>query len=409
MIVYAITERIQTMIIEPKTRGFICTTAHPVGCDENVRRMIKYTMEHPAAGECLQARPKNVLVSGSSTGYGLASRIAAAFGGKAATVGVAFEKPSVNGRPASAGWYNTAAFDKYASAAGLTSINIMGDAYGTAAKDAACAAIREHLGKVDLVVYSLAAPRRTLADGTTVSSVLKPVGAPYTGKSVDLRTKTLSEVTLEPAAEAEVADTVRVMGGEDWRAWINRLHAEGLLADGFTTVAYSYLGPALTHAIYKDGTIGMAKNHLKATADAIAADYGVRALISVNKALVTQSSAAIPVVPLYISILFKEMQARGTHEGVIEQMVRMMEKLYDGETPLDEAGMLRMDDYEMEPSLQAKIAGMWETLTDENLAEAADFAAYDREFLRLFGFGTEGVDYAQDVSPEVPLGHLVTL
>ncbi|MBE6611449.1 MAG: trans-2-enoyl-CoA reductase family protein [Ruminococcaceae bacterium] len=392
------------MKIEPKTRGFICTTAHPIGCDENVRQMIKYTLEHKP--NCTM--PKNVLVIGSSTGYGLASRIAAAFGGGAATVGVAFEKPSVNGRCASAGWYNTAAFDKYASAHGLYSANVMGDAYSEAVKDAVCGIIRRDMGKIDLLIYSLAAPRRTLADGTTVSSTLKPVGASYTGKSVDLRTKALSEVTLEPASEQEIADTVRVMGGEDWQAWVDKLAAEGLLAEGFTTAAYSYIGPALTHAIYKDGTIGHAKAHLKATADKIAAEHGVRALISVNKALVTQSSAAIPVVPLYISILFGEMKKRGTHEGVIEQMVRMMDKLYGG-AELDAEGMLRMDDWEMEADLQAHIAGLWETLTDENVSDHADFSEYDREFLRLFGFMTDGVDYEADADPDVPVGHLTTV
>ncbi len=393
------------MIIEPKTRGFICTTAHPMGCDENVRRMIKYTLEHKSG----ENYPKRVLVIGSSTGYGLASRIAAAFGGGASTIGVAFEKPSLNGRCASTGWYNTAAFDKYASAHGLYSANVMGDAYSDAVKDEVCALIKRDLGQIDMLVYSLAAPRRTLADGTTVSSVLKPIGAPYSGKSVDLRTKALSEVTLEPATEAEIADTVRVMGGEDWQAWMDKLASEGLIGDGFTTAAYSYIGPSLTHAIYKDGTIGQAKAHLAATAENIASKYGVRALISVNKALVTQSSAAIPVVPLYISILFREMKALGTHEGVIEQMDRMMKKLYSGATELDSDGMLRMDDYEMEPSLQAKIASLWETLTSENVSEYADFSEYDREFLKLFGFMVDGVDYSADVDPDVPVGHLTTV
>ena len=394
------------MIIEPKTRGFICTTAHPVGCDENVRAMIKYVLEHK---ENADAMPKRVLVIGSSTGYGLASRIAAAFGGGAATVGVAFEKPAQGARCASAGWYNTAAFDKYASAHGLFSANVMGDAYSDAVKDEVVSLIRRELGGIDLLIYSLAAPRRTLSDGTTVSSVLKPVGGSYTGKSVDLRTHALSEVTLEAASDEEITATVKVMGGEDWQAWVDRLASEGLLSESFTTAAYSYIGPALTHAIYKSGTIGHAKDHLAATADAIAKKYGVRSLISVNKALVTQSSAAIPVVPLYISILFAEMKARGTHEGVIGQMDRMMKKLYGGETVLDENGMLRMDDYEMEPSLQEKIAGIWETLTGENLADFADFHEYDSEFLKLFGFGVEGVDYTADVDAAVSIGHLMII
>ncbi|MBQ8509245.1 MAG: trans-2-enoyl-CoA reductase family protein [Clostridia bacterium] len=395
------------MIIEPRTRGFICTTAHPTGCDENVRRMIKYVLENKNTSA---DAPKNVLVIGSSTGYGLASRVAAAFGYGAKTVGVAFEKPSVNGRPASTGWYNTAAFDKYASAAGLYAANVMGDAYSDAAKDAVCDIIRRDLGKIDLLVYSLAAPRRTMPDGETVSSVLKPVGEPYTSMSIDLRTHTLSEISLQPATDAEIADTIKVMGGDDWKRWMKRLSDEGLLADNFTTVAYSYIGPELTHAIYTNGTIGQAKRDLAESAKAIADAYGVRALVSVNKALVTQSSAAIPVVPLYISILFAEMKKRGTHEGVIEQMHRMMGKLY-GDTPceLDGEGRLRMDDWEMEPELQNRISEIWGSLTNENLSEYADFAEYDSEFLKLFGFGVEGVDYAADVEPDLPVGHLTTL
>lgn len=394
------------MIIEPKTRGFICTTAHPVGCDENVRRMIKYVLENKCENASM---PKRVLVIGSSTGYGLASRIAAAFGGGAATVGVAFEKPAQGARCASTGWYNTAAFDKYASAHGLFCANIMGDAYSEAVKDEVCALIKRELGGIDMLVYSLAAPRRTMADGTTVSSVLKPVGKPYTGTSIDLRTHKLSEVTLEPANDDEIAATVKVMGGDDWQAWMKRLSSEGLLDDNFTTVAYSYVGPELTHAIYKDGTIGQAKADLKAAADRIAACYGVRSLVSVNKALVTQSSAAIPVVPLYISILFREMKRLGTHEGVIEQMDRMMKKLYGGNTELDPDGLLRMDDYEMDSALQARIADIWSKLNDDNVSEYADFNEYDSEFLKLFGFGVEGVDYGADVSAELSCGHLTVV
>ena len=350
--------------------------------------------------------PKKVLVIGSSTGYGLASRIASAFGGGAATVGVAFEKPASGNRCASAGWYNTVAFDKYASAHGLYCANVMGDAYSKAVKDAVCEIIKRDLGKIDMLVYSLAAPRRTMPDGATVSSVLKPVGKQYTGTSVDLKTHALSSVTLEPATDEEIANTVKVMGGDDWQAWVRRLSDEGLLAENSTTVAYSYIGPELTHAIYTDGTIGKAKADLKAAADKISSDYGVRSLVSVNKALVTQSSAAIPVVPLYISILFKQMKALGTHEGVIEQMDRMMKKLYGGNTVLDELGMLRMDDYEMEPSLQAKIDEIWSKLTDENVDEYADFAEYDSEFLRLFGFEVDGVDYTSDVDADRAIGHL---
>ena len=394
------------MIIEPKTRGFICTTAHPVGCDEIVRKMIKYTLENKKPDANM---PKRVLVIGSSMGYGLASRIAAAFGGGASTVGVAFEKPAQGTRCASAGWYNTAAFDKYASAHGLYSANIMGDAYSSDVKKAVCEIIKRDLGGIDMLVYSLAAPRRTMPDGTTVSSVLKPVGEPYSGTSIDLRTHSLSEVTIDPASEAEIEATVKVMGGDDWKAWMACLESEGLLSSDFTTVAYSYIGPKLTHAIYKDGTIGKAKADLLACASDISEKYGVRALVSVNKALVTQSSAAIPVVPLYISILFKEMMKLGTHEGVIEQMVRMMDKLYCGKTVLDAEGRLRMDDYEMDESLQNRILEIWNGLSESSVSEVADFSTYDREFLKLFGFGEEGVDYGADVSHELEIGHLTVV
>ncbi len=395
------------MKIEPKTRGFICTTAHPTGCDENVRGMIQYVMKNKK--EPNDRMPKKVLVIGSSTGYGLASRIAAAFGCGAATIGVAFEKPASGVRTASAGWYNTAAFDKYASAAGLISFHVMGDAYSEACKKEVFDLIRREFGQIDLLVYSLAAPRRTMPDGSTVSSVLKPVGAPYGGLTVDMRTGQLYEVSLEPAAPEEIEATVKVMGGGDWADWVRGLKGEGLLADSFTTVAYSYIGPALTHAIYTDGSIGQAKADLKRTADEMAKEHGIRSLVSVNKALVTQSSAAIPVVPLYISILFREMKKRGTHEGVIEQMHRMMDKLYGPITELDENGYLRMDDWEMEPELQKTIEDIWPMLTQENVADYADFDAYTKDFLGLFGFGADGVDYEADTDAGVNIEHLVSV
>lgn len=345
------------MIIKPKVRGFVCVTAHPEGCAAHVQEWI----QHVKSQGPIQQGPKKVLVIGSSTGYGLASRIAAAFGSGAATMGVFFERPSEEGRPATPGWYNSIAFTRAARAAGLYARNFMGDAFTNELKAQVIAAIKADLGQVDLVVYSLAAPRRTHpVTGVVHKSCLKPVGVPYTNKTVDTDKGIVSEVTIDPANDTDLADTIAVMGGEDWELWIKALRDAGALAPGAQSVAYSYIGPAVTWAIYKNGTIGLAKNDLERAARAIDAQLkpsGGRAFISVNKALVTQASSAIPVVPLYISILYKIMKAEGTHEGCIEQMYRLFAtQMYNGHTPkLDEAGRVRVDDWEMRPEIQAAV------------------------------------------------------
>lgn len=393
------------MIIKPKVRGFVCVTAHPEGCAAHVQEWIRHVQKQ---GPISQG-PKKVLVIGSSTGYGLASRITAAFGSGAATVGVFFERPSEEGRPATPGWYNSIAFTQAARAAGLYARNFMGDAFTNEMKAQVVAAIKADLGQVDLVVYSLAAPRRTHpTTGAVHKSCLKPVGAPYTNKTVDTDKGIVSEVTIEPASEAEVADTVAVMGGEDWELWIKALRDAGALAPGAQSVAYSYIGPEVTWAVYKNGTIGLAKNDLERAARAIDAQLkpsGGRAFISVNKALVTQASSAIPVVPLYISILYKIMKQAGTHEGCIEQMYRLFAtQMYNGHTPkFDEAGRVRVDDWEMRPEIQAAVVKIWPEVTTENLAALTDIAGYREEFLKLFGFGLKGVNYDADTEPHVPM------
>lgn len=392
------------MIIKPKIRGFICTTAHPEGCAESVRRQIAVVKARkPVAG------PKKVLVIGASTGYGLATRIAAAFGSGADTVGLFFERPSSDDRTATAGWYNTAAFEKAAREAGLVAESLNGDAFSQAVKDEAVRLVREKLGKADLVVYSVAAPRRTdPVTGEVYGSVLKPIGQAFGNKSVNVQNGVVSEVTLEPATDEEILHTTKVMGGEDWTLWLQLLARENLLADNVVTLAYSYIGPEVTHAIYREGTIGRAKDDLEATAKRLTAELaplGGRAYVSVNKALVTQASSAIPVVPLYISMLYKLMKAKGTHEGCIEQMARMLERIYgaEGEMPTDAAGRIRMDDWEMEAAIQAEITKAWAGVTTETLPELGDLEGYRQDFLQLFGFGFDNVDYDADVNPNVQL------
>ncbi len=393
------------MIIKPKVRGFVCVTAHPQGCAAHVQEWIDYVK---AQGPIKQG-PKKVLVLGSSTGYGLASRITAAFGSGAATVGVFFERPSEEGRTATPGWYNSIAFTHAARAAGLYARNFMGDAFTHEMKQQVVAAIKADLGQVDLVIYSLAAPRRTHpTTGVVHKSCLKPVGVSYTNKTVDTDKGIVSEVTIDPATEAEVSDTIAVMGGEDWEMWINALHDAGVLAPGAQSVAYSYIGPEVTWAIYKNGTIGLAKNDLERAAKAIDTQLkasGGRAFISVNKALVTQASSAIPVVPLYISILYKIMKAAATHEGCIEQMQRLFStQMYNGQTPkLDETGRVRVDDWEMRPAIQSAVVQIWPAVTTENLAGLTDIAGYREEFLKLFGFGLKGVNYDAETEPHVPM------
>jgi len=393
------------MVIKPKVRGFVCITAHPAGCAAHVQESIDYVRKKGP----LKNGPKNVLVIGASTGYGLASRIAAAFGSGAATLGIFFERPSEDDRPATPGWYNSIAFTRAARAAGLKAFNLNGDAFSENLKRQAIDLIKREMGPIDLVVYSLASPRRTHPKtGAVHKSVLKPIGASYTNKTVDTDKGIVSNITIEPAVEAEIADTVAVMGGEDWEMWMHALDAASLLAPGGTAVAYSYIGPEVTWPIYKNGTIGLAKNDLERAGkriDALLKLNRGRAFISINKALVTQASSAIPVVPLYISILYKIMKARGTHEGCIEQMQRLFAtQLYSGQgLQFDSGGRVRVDDLEMNPDVQAEIARVWPQVETENLATLTDIAGYRAEFLKLFGFGLPGIDYNADIEPHIPM------
>jgi enoyl-[acyl-carrier protein] reductase/trans-2-enoyl-CoA reductase (NAD+) len=390
------------MIVQPKIRGFICTTAHPVGCAKHVADQIAVVK-----GRGLVANgPKKVLVIGSSTGYGLSSRIAAAFGSNAATVGVFFERAAEGNRTGTAGWYNTAAFEKEAAAAGLYARSFNGDAFSDAIKEEVIAAIKADLGQVDCVVYSLASPRRTdPKTGAVYNSVLKPIGDTYTNKNLNTNTGVVNEVTIEPAVGDDVAQTTAVMGGEDWEMWMDALMEAGVLAQGIQTVAYSYIGPEVTWPIYKNGTIGRAKEdveRVQKVLDARLAPLGGKAWVSVNKALVTQASSAIPVVPLYISLLYKVMKDQGTHEDCIEQMDRLFrDRLYSGSPQPDDAGRIRVDDWEMAAPVQKLVDQRWKEVNTENLAELGDFDGYKSSFLRLFGFGLEGVDYSLDTDVTV--------
>lgn len=386
------------MIVKPVVRGFICTTAHPTGCIKLVDDQIDFVQQRsPLPG------PRNALVIGASTGYGMASRIVSAFGAGAGTVGVFFERPSNSKRTASTGWYCAHAFDERARRAGLATHSVNGDAFSDEIKAETIEAIRSEVGNVDLVVYSLASPRRRHPrSGELFQSTLKPIGQTYRSKAADLNTDQVVEAEIEPATEDEIRQTVAVMGGEDWKMWIEALQRAGVLASRATTVAYSYIGPELTRPIYRDGTIGQAKRHLEATVKEIGellAPSSGRALISVNKAVVTQSSAAIPAVPLYISILFDVMKEKGLHERCIEQCYRLFaEHLYSGGPVRPDAkGRLRLDDLEMRPDVQAEVAARWERVTTENLHELADVSGYKIDFLKLFGFELDGIDYEADV------------
>lgn len=392
------------MMIQPKIRGFICTTAHPAGCAAAVSAQIQTVKT-----KGMFPGPKRVLVIGASTGYGLASRIVATFGAGAKTIGVFFEKEADEKRTASPGWYNSAAFETFAQAEGYYAKSLNGDAFSDAMKEQVIALIREDWGQVDMVVYSLASPRRTLPEsGETVTSALKPIGETFHGRTVDAFRGEVKDVSIEPATEDEIKHTIDVMGGDDWERWIDQLAKANVLADGVVTVAYSYLGPKLTHAIYKDGTIGQAKVHLKETADRLQkklAPLHGQAVVSVDKAVVTQASAAIPVVPLYISILFKLMKERGTHEGCIEQIDRLFrEHLYVAlPKPRDADGYIRIDDLEMDAALQQEIEALWPKITSENLNELTDVSGYCDDFYRLFGFNIEGVDYNKEIDPCVKI------
>jgi enoyl-[acyl-carrier protein] reductase/trans-2-enoyl-CoA reductase (NAD+) len=394
------------MIIKPRTRGFICTTSHPVGCAAQVQEQIDYVKSKPQLNG-----PRNVLVIGASTGYGLASRVVSAFGAGANTIGIYRPSSSTEKRTASAGWYNSAAFEKAAEEAGLKSYSITGDAFANETREKTVELIRSELGQVDLVVYSVASARRTDPNtGEVFNSVLKPIGQSYTNKTVNFHTGEVTSVTIDPASDEEIRQTVTVMGGDDWELWMDALQQGGVLADNATTIAFSYIGPELTHAIYRDGSIGQAKNHLEETAhklnDRLSAKGG-RAYLTVAKALVTQSSSAIPVVPLYISALYKVMKEKGLHEGCIEQLQRLFaDRLYaGGEVPTDSKGRIRIDDWEMRADVQEEVAKLWNELNTENIYDLSDLEGYRKEFFQLFGFETDGVDYEADVDPNVEVLH----
>jgi enoyl-[acyl-carrier protein] reductase/trans-2-enoyl-CoA reductase (NAD+) len=395
------------MIIEPRMRGFICLTAHPKGCEQNVKNQIDYVK---SKGKIDGA--KRVLVIGASTGFGLASRISSAFGCDAATIGVFFEKPSSEGKTATPGWYNSAAFENEAHKAGLYAKSINGDAFSNEIKQQTMDMIKSDLGQVDLVIYSLASPVRLDPEtGVLHRSTLKPIGTTFTNKTVDFHTGNVSQVSIEPANQEDIDNTVKVMGGEDWTLWIEGLKCAGLLAEGATTIAYSYIGPAVTEAVYRKGTIGRAKDHLEATAFTITdslKDLNGKGYVSVNKALVTQASSAIPVIPLYISLLYKIMKAQGIHEGCIEQIQRLYsERLYTGkDISTDSNGRIRIDDWEMREDVQAQVSDLWNKATTESLGEIGDLAGYKQDFLNLFGFGFDTVDYKADTDEMIQVSSI---
>lgn len=392
------------MVIEPRMRGFICLTSHPKGCEKNVLNQIDYVK---SKGSIEGA--KKVLVIGASTGFGLASRITSAFGSNAATIGVFFEKAPQEGKTASPGWYNSAAFETQAKKAGLYAKSINGDAFSTEVKNKTIELIKADLGKIDLIIYSLASPVRTHpVTGVTHRSLLKPIGQSFTNKTVDFHTGIVSNITIEPCNEEDIANTVAVMGGEDWEMWMDALVKADVLSENAMTVAYSYIGPQLTEAVYRKGTIGRAKDHLEATAFTISEKLKSikgKAYVSVNKALVTQASSAIPVIPLYISLLYKTMKAKGLHEGCIEQIQRLFsERLYTKQAiPTDDKGRIRIDDWEMRDDVQAIVAELWTQATTESLPELGDLNGYKSDFLNLFGFGFTGINYLEDVSELVEI------
>lgn len=389
------------MIIKPKIRGFICTTTHPLGCEANIREQIEFTRAQPKLDG-----PKRVLVIGASSGYGMSSRIAAAFGSDASTIGVFFEKPGTEKKTGTAGWYNAASFERLAHEAGLYAKSINGDAFSHQAKQQVIDLIKADLGQIDLVVYSLASPVRKMPDsGEVIRSVLKPIGETYRSTAIDTNKDCIIETEIEPATEDEVAATVQVMGGEDWQLWVDALADAGVLADGCKTVAYSYIGTDITWPIYWHGALGKAKQHLDDTAsrlNARLADIGGQANVAVLKSVVTQASSAIPVMPLYLSMVFKVMKEQGIHEGCMDQVWRLFRTgLYGSDAQMDDAQRYRLDDWELRDDVQNACRELWPQVTTENLFELTDYAAYKDEFLKLFGFGLESIDYEQDVSPLV--------
>ena len=396
------------MVIKPKIRGFICTNAHPVGCEAHVNEQIAYVKAQTSA----TSGPKNVLVIGASTGYGLASRITATFGHDAKTLGIFFEKPPTDRKTGSAGWYNTAAFVKAADEAGIYAKNINGDAFSHEIKAKAIAAIKADMGKVDLVVYSLASPRRTDPDtGEVYSSTLKPIGQSVTTKNLNTSKRTIDEISVEAANDAEIQGTIDVMGGADWELWMNQLGEAGVLAEGVKTVAYTYIGKELTWPIYGKATIGKAKEDLDRAANAInaaTANLNGQARVTSLNAVVTQASSAIPIMPLYISAMFKVMKADGTYEGCIEQIANLFkENIYSDSPRLDEQGRFRQNYKELEDSVQQRVTDIWNRVDTDSIDELTDYVAYHQEFLKLFGFDIAGVDYEADVSPEVAINNLI--
>lgn len=393
------------MIIKPKIRGFICTTTHPTGCEANVREQIEFTK---AQGP-IKNGPKRVLVIGSSSGYGLSSRIASAFGSGASTIGVFFEKPATEKKTGTAGWYNAAAFDKAANEAGLYAKSINGDAFSHEARAKVIELIKQDLGDIDMVVYSLASPVRKLPDtGEVIRSSLKPIGEPYRSTAIDTNKDVITEAEIEPATEQEVADTVTVMGGEDWELWINALNDAGVLAEGCKTVAYSYIGTDITWPIYWHGALGKAKEDLDRAASELnskLSEKGGSANVAVLKSVVTQASSAIPVMPLYLAMVFRIMREQGLHEGCMQQIHRMFStQLFkdDNSAPTtDDSNRLRLDDWELKEEVQEECRKLWPQVTTENLFDVTDYQLYKDEFLKLFGFGLDGVDYEADVSPLV--------
>jgi len=400
------------MIIKPKIRGFICTTTHPIGCELNVKEQIEFTKSKGS----IKNGPKKVLVIGASSGYGLASRITAAFGSGAATLGVFFEKPATDKKTGTAGWYNSAAFEKFAKKEGLYAKSINGDAFSHEARNKVIEIIKEDLGEIDMVVYSLASPVRKLPDtGEVIRSVLKPIGEPYHSTAIDTNRDVIIDAEVEPATEEEIAATTTVMGGEDWELWMNALQEAGVLAKGVRTVAYSYIGSAITWPIYWHGALGKAKEDLDRASAVISSNLsalGGGANVSVLKSVVTQASSAIPVMPLYLAMVFNVMRKEGVHEGCIEQIQRLFaERLYndlDPSTLADDMNRLRLDDWELREDIQNACSAMWPTITSENLFELTDYQLYKDEFLKLFGFGVDGIDYDADVSSEVDF-NVITL
>lgn len=400
------------MIIKPRVRGFMCITTHPVGCEANVKGQIDYIKSQPSIEGLSDNSPKRVLVIGSSTGYGLAARITAAFGGGASTLGIFFEKEGTEKKPGTAGWYNSAAFHKFAEQDSLYAKSINGDAFSDEIKQKTIDTIKEDMGQVDLVIYSLASPRRQHPkSGEVFNSTLKPIGKNVTLRGINTDKEEIQEFSLEAANEEEIANTVAVMGGEDWQMWMDALSEAGVLADGAKTTAFTYVGEKVTWDLYWDGTIGQAKKDLDKKVlgirDQLAATGG-DARVAVLKAVVTQASSAIPIMPLYLSLLFKAMKEDGSHEGCIEQLYRLYsECIYSDRPRLDDEGRLRVDELELRPEIQDKVAEAWAQITTDNLAELTDFSGYKKEFLRLFGFEIDGVDYGAEVNPVVEIKNLV--